>query len=204
MTKTVIWSLAMDPTRWESVVGAAAKAFAHFGFRKTSMEDVARAAGVAKGTLYLGCSSKRDLFYQTIFRDLRRWNAELALLIDPTRPADELLFEVAQQAFLTQERFPLARGMILGEFEQDLPDWAEHVGELRAHGEHTILEILRLGVLQGRFRADLDLEPLAGILLDVIAATLMFHARDGRLDDGVLRRAQAISDLVLHGIAAGD
>ena len=78
----------METEKWEQILAEAAKSFARFGFKKTSMEEVARAAGVAKGTVYLGCESKRDLFYQVLLRELRRWDAELARTIDPRVPAD--------------------------------------------------------------------------------------------------------------------
>src|SRR2546427_6407951 len=102
----------MEATKWEGVVEKAAKTFARFGFKKTSIDEVARAAGVAKGTVYLGCRSKRDLFYQTILRDLRLWNAELAKSIDPRAPADALLVSLAEHALATLDRFPLARDCI--------------------------------------------------------------------------------------------
>ncbi len=190
----------MDASKWEAILAEAGQAFGRFGFRKTSMDDIARAAGVAKGTLYLGCTSKRDLFYQTILRDLRLWNAELARPIDPRVPADELLVRVAAEALRTQHQFPLARRLILGEFDADLPDLADHFDELRAHGETTIHEILRIGARQGRFRADLDLEQAAGVLLDLITATIMFHGRGPEADARVLRRAEVAFDLVLNGL----
>src|SRR5437773_350021 len=99
----------MEPAKWEAILVEAARAFARYGFKKTSVDEVARAAGVAKGTVYLGCSSKRDLFYQAILRDLRLWNAELAREIDPRAPADALLLRVSALALDTLDRYPLAR-----------------------------------------------------------------------------------------------
>src|SRR5438105_13669075 len=99
----------MEPAKWDAVVTEAGRAFGRFGFKKTSIDEIARAAGVAKGTVYLGCRSKRDLFYQAILRDLRLWNAELAKAIDPSVPADELIARVARQALATLDRYPLAR-----------------------------------------------------------------------------------------------
>src|SRR5437870_10741769 len=103
----------MEATKWEGVVERAAKTFARYGFKKTSIDDIARAAGVAKGTVYLGCTSKLDLFYQAILRDIRLWNAELAKVVDPRVPADELLASIAQEAFASLDRFPLARDLVM-------------------------------------------------------------------------------------------
>lgn len=190
----------MDPGKWEIILAEAAKAFGHYGFRKTSMEDVARAAGVAKGTLYLGCSSKRDLFYQAILRELRLWNAELARGIDPRVPADELLVQVAARALAERDRYPLARDLIQGRFDRDLPDWLEHLDELRAANQSTLLELLRLGVRQGRFRAELDVDEVAGILLDLITSTLMYHSRGRDPEAQIARHSMAVFDLALNGL----
>jgi TetR/AcrR family transcriptional regulator, regulator of autoinduction and epiphytic fitness len=52
---------AMD-ARQRRLLDAAASVFMRFGFRKTSMEDVARAAGVSRQGLYLHFATKEDLF----------------------------------------------------------------------------------------------------------------------------------------------
>jgi AcrR family transcriptional regulator len=192
----------MQDTKWEGIVAEAAKVFARYGYRKTSMDEVAQAAGVAKGTLYLGCESKRDLFYQAILRDLRLWNAELSRCVDPRQPADALLVLVAQQAFDTRDSYPLARDLVLGCYDADLPDWVEHLDELRAASQSTLLELLRLGVRQGRFRGGLDVEAVASVLLDLIATTLMYHTRGPAPEARLQRHAAALFDLVLNGLAA--
>ncbi len=191
----------MEPRKWETIVAEAARAFSRFGFRKASVDDIARAAGVAKGTVYLGCASKLDLFYQAILRDLRLFNAEIMKLIDPRAPADELLARVANEAFATLERFPLARDLITNVYAADLPDFVDRLDELRAHGLSTVLEILRVGVRQGRFRADLDLEAVAGVFLDLMTSTMMFHAHGPDAPARLMRHAAAVLDVVLKGIA---
>jgi AcrR family transcriptional regulator len=190
----------MEPSKWETILAEATKAFSRFGFKKTSIDEIARAAGVAKGTVYLGATSKLDLFYRAILRDLRLWNADLARLVDPRVVADELLVRISGEAFATLERYPLARGLITNVYAADLPDFADRLDELRAQGLSTVLEILRIGVRQGRFRADLDVEAVAGVFLDLMTSTIMFHAVGADAQAKVARHAAAVLDLVLRGI----
>lgn len=49
-------------TKTEAILAAAVKLFTRFGFRRTSMDDIAREAGVAKGTLYLYFAGKAEVF----------------------------------------------------------------------------------------------------------------------------------------------
>lgn len=53
---------AAGPDKRESIISSALDLFRHYGYRRTSMEDIARAAAVAKGTLYLYFRSKDELF----------------------------------------------------------------------------------------------------------------------------------------------
>src|SRR5260370_15665605 len=52
--------------RQTAVLDAAAVVFARYGFRKASMEEVARAAGVSRQGLYLQFANKEELFRKTV------------------------------------------------------------------------------------------------------------------------------------------
>ncbi len=55
--------------------------FARYGFRKTSMDEVARAAGMSRQGLYLQFASKEDLFRKALEHSLRnQLNAAVAAL----------------------------------------------------------------------------------------------------------------------------
>src|SRR3984885_15320867 len=55
-------SEAARPPRQAAILAAAVKVFFQFGYRKTSMEDVAAAAEVSRQTLYLQFRHKEGLF----------------------------------------------------------------------------------------------------------------------------------------------
>lgn len=60
-----------DPdSRLGAVLDAAVGVFARFGYRKTSMEDVARAAGVSRQGLYLSFANKEELFRRALEHSL--------------------------------------------------------------------------------------------------------------------------------------
>ena len=50
-----------DPRR-KAILKAAFEAFSSYGFRRTSMEDIARAAGMSRAALYLHYRNKEDIF----------------------------------------------------------------------------------------------------------------------------------------------
>lgn len=59
-------------TRQEALLDAAVGVFARYGFRKTSMDEVARAAGVSRQGLYLQFADKEALFRQAVTHKLSR------------------------------------------------------------------------------------------------------------------------------------
>lgn len=52
---------AADAKR-EAILAAALELFGRYGFRRTSIDDIAREAGIAKGTVYLYVENKEALF----------------------------------------------------------------------------------------------------------------------------------------------
>ena len=67
----------MEPinAKEEVIIQAAIRLFARYGIRKTTMEDIARAAGIAKGTIYLHFKNKDDVLavaMERICKDMYR------------------------------------------------------------------------------------------------------------------------------------
>ena len=54
--------------REERILDAAAALLVRWGYRKTTIDDVAREAGVGKGTIYLHWKDKNELFHATLYR----------------------------------------------------------------------------------------------------------------------------------------
>jgi AcrR family transcriptional regulator len=61
----------IDDPRRQKLLEAAISVFTRFGFRKTSMDEVARAAGVSRQGLYLHFSTKEELFSAAVEHTLR-------------------------------------------------------------------------------------------------------------------------------------
>lgn len=67
--------------RLRAVVDSAKKRFLAVGFRETSLDDIARDAGVAKKTLYGHFGSKEQLFSAILEMLGRTWREELAHIV---------------------------------------------------------------------------------------------------------------------------
>lgn len=85
----------MDGAKRQQILDGAKLCFLAQGFDGASMNDIVKAAGVSKGTVYAYFSSKDKLFEALIFRD-RRMQAEQAVVIeDENLPMPKVLEELA-------------------------------------------------------------------------------------------------------------
>ena len=64
-----------NPERETRILQAAAQLFAHYGFDKTTVSDIAREAGVSKGAIYLHFASKEELL-ERFLPSLKRFNPD--------------------------------------------------------------------------------------------------------------------------------
>jgi AcrR family transcriptional regulator len=184
----------------ERILRSATECFTRRGYKKTSIDSVAARARVAKGTVYLYCESKQDLFYQVVHRELRQWLADLSKQIDPRRPASELMLEMAAADHEFTEKRPLVRGLLFGMYHGLLPEWADRFEELRMLAHRHVIELLELGIKQGAFAADIDVEATARVIRDLHVAGMLLGHKMQRSAADVRRQRLAAQRLVLKGI----
>jgi AcrR family transcriptional regulator len=177
------------------ILEAASRIFATHVYHLVTMDQVAAAAGVGKGTLYRYFPSKEDLYLAIV-------DEAFGLLIGrlETERAAAAMPEVALARMI---------GAIVETFAQHLPSFRLiHSGEgrlflrkkeviraQRAHIARLLAEVLDQGVETGAFRkVDRTLAP--SMLIGMVWGTTLNHAED--LPAEVL--APRVADLCLHGL----
>jgi len=73
--------MQIDQTK-ETIVTVANKLFSRFGFQKTSMDEIAKTARKAKGSLYYHFASKEDLFKEVIKREMITIQEQLTAVVN--------------------------------------------------------------------------------------------------------------------------
>jgi len=61
----------------EDIVEDARKLFARYSFKKTTMEDIAKASGRAKSSIYYYFKSKEEIFKAVANQEMEKWMAEI-------------------------------------------------------------------------------------------------------------------------------
>lgn len=63
--------------RWDEIVLAAAKVFFEKGYEGASLQDIASAVGLLKGSIYYYIDTKEDLLFELVVRAQKVWRAVL-------------------------------------------------------------------------------------------------------------------------------
>ncbi|MBK5958041.1 hypothetical protein CCR97_07425 [Rhodoplanes elegans] len=109
-----------DPAKRRQILEGAARVFSAMGFDAASMNDIAREAGVSKGTLYVYFEHKEELFCALIADQRHKHLAELKALIDdgPDVRATLTRWATAYVTLLTTDWAVRVQRVVLGVTER--------------------------------------------------------------------------------------
>jgi AcrR family transcriptional regulator len=184
------------------ILTAALDSFAERGYAGTKLDDVAKRAGVTKGTLYLYFPNKEELFKAVVREALA---PRVAGLADPsaTVSATELIGTIVTNiAGLAASPIGAIPKLILAE-AGNFPELARfYHDEVIARGLKAVRATLRRGVKSGEFR-EIDVDHVcycvvAPLLLGVLWKQTFERYAGKKLDLAVLARAHL--DVLLDGI----
>jgi AcrR family transcriptional regulator len=145
--------------RTPEILAAALECFAKGGFAGTRMDDVAAAAGVTKGTLYLYFPNKLALF-EAVVRGAMVPVLEMAQehIEQSAETASELLEWLLRRWQETSLPAQSAITKIIVAEAGSFPDLARfYLDEVVTRGMRTVSGIIKLGIARGEFRA-VDIE----------------------------------------------
>ncbi|MCU0815813.1 MAG: TetR/AcrR family transcriptional regulator [Cypionkella sp.] len=83
--------------KFDQVLAGARLVFLRDGFEGASVDDIARAAGVSKATLYSYVPDKRLLFMEVAKAECHRQAVEAGALIDDSAPVEQVLHGAAER-----------------------------------------------------------------------------------------------------------
>ncbi len=157
-------SLACDSTRRrapderpQQILEAALEIFGEHGLIGARLEDIARRAGIAKGTIYLYFPNKEALFREVVRQTIiaRLEQQALALGSDPDASAARQLDACMAQwwNYLGTEPFRTVYRLVVSELHR-FPDLVEfYAAEVLTRGNRLIGGVIARGIAQGEFRA---------------------------------------------------
>jgi len=136
----------------EKILVAAIQRFSKFGYRRTSINDVAEEAGLARATVYLYWRRKQDLFVDGLERfNLQTWNLAETAAAKNGSAAERIRATVMAQYGATSD---IVHGTPSGHelFQANLHLGRVVVEECLRHGEKLLTRLLEQGIRDGEFK----------------------------------------------------
>ncbi|MDS9469508.1 TetR/AcrR family transcriptional regulator [Paracoccus sp. MBLB3053] len=166
-----------DSPKRQQILDGARRMFLQKGFEGASMQDVARAAEVSKGTLYVYFDSKEAMFQALVLEECDRMQEAMRRIATGTGSVEQELHAIGRQMLLTllQPEVLAAMRMMIGAAEK-FPDLARQIyASGPARSIRTLSEYLELRCLRGDLRID-DCHAASAEFLDLVVAGLQRRA----------------------------
>ena len=191
--------------------------FARYGYQATSIDRIAKAAGVTKGALYYHFKDKEELLFEAVKKRLgqfeRRVAGDLALVTDAASALRELARVCRDHATKSNHRRLMVTLMV--EALDTNPRLAAEFRAMMQRFRTFLADIVRRGQKDGEFRADVkpavaaevyagavmgaeiqyyqdpkgfDLEATIDAFIEQYVSWLSIPARNGRAVTGQARR----------------
>lgn len=113
------------------IILAASELFAEKGYEGTSMDEIAEAASVSKGTIFYNFRNKAELFEQLIRHSVTVIADDMAAASDDL-PAWDALVESMWRGLSMVDANPAAAQIVLSELFRTQREWADSLVESRA------------------------------------------------------------------------
>lgn len=193
----------MGPDTADGILEAANRLFLQYGYKRTTVDDIARDAGVSKGSIYLHFSSKEQIL-QMLSRQ------QETLVLDRIRaaaagdaPAPKRLQEAVAAAFLTI--------WDLCHEAPHAPDiWAENLAAIggdhhldaKRTADRILAEVIADGQRDGAFSAELDpLETARLIRLGASAFNAPYLESELETREQIEQTLPQVVDLMIRGLS---
>lgn len=185
--------------REDQLLATATRLFNEKGYHNTSMQDLADALGLQKGSLYYYIDSKEEL----LRRLLERATSFLAVQIDDIyvadlSPAEKLRRALVNHAVTMMEHQDLV-AVYLYEYRNLPPGRLEEALAVRKHYERTLTQIVEEGIAAGDLRP-VNVEMAVSGLLGMVNWTHEWFSPEGQFSSREI--AETLADLALHGLVA--
>ena len=186
----------------ESILDAADRLFQHFGYKKTTVEDIATEAGVSRGTVYLYFKSKEEVALSWLARCNNMLRAKFQAIAtesgSPAARVKAILFARVLLRFEAAQRYAQSVDDLFSALRPAVLSLRECTHEVEAE---IIAGVLREGKQQGIFAFE-DALMTARLLVTATNSLLPYSLSPRQLGEReeLLSKLEGITALLLDGV----
>ncbi|MFO7863848.1 MAG: TetR/AcrR family transcriptional regulator [Salinivirgaceae bacterium] len=148
------------------IIIESARLFRQYGVRSVSMDDIAKAMGVSKKTLYQFVTNKNDLIEKILDFTYQR---EVALLEECTKNDVNAIDALLKMSQLISEEVKLFTPTVTFDLKKYYPEiFRRHVEKSQKFAYKAVYRNLQQGISQGLFRKEINAEVVATLYINKI------------------------------------
>ena len=188
------------PYNLDAILDVAVSVFRQRGYDGSTLDDVARAAGITKASIYYHVRSKEELLARGVGRAL---DALFAVLDEPPakrgRASARLKYIVHRTIEITVDQLPEVT--LLLRVRGNTPV-ERQIMERRREFDHLIARVVRQAQRQGDIRSDVEPRLATRLLFGMLNSITEWYRQGGELDAPEV--ADAISRIAFEGMEPDD
>jgi len=141
-------------SKTELIINVAQKLFAKFGFKKTTVDEIAHSAHITKSSIYHYFSSKEDIFRTVVEKESRIWSQKVKEAINKATTSQEKL----RAYIVTRTKYLNQLANFYSALKQEYLEHYSFIEKIRKkdlQGEiETVKAILEEGIIKKVFRVE--------------------------------------------------
>lgn len=146
-------ALTKDELIKSAIIEAAQKLFQQFGLAKTTMEDIAKAVGKGKSSIYYYYATKENIFEAVVEKEAQSIESDIVSAIEKAATACEKLNAFAHSRYKALRKRQLLYKIMVHSFEENMCVF-NVIKQRFSETEYNIIQaIIAYGIASGEFDA---------------------------------------------------
>ena len=188
----------ISPSKEQEIIAVAARLFKEKGYRATTLEDIAAAVGMLKGSLYYYIRSKEELLYLVVRDPIRQAYNKLEEIVTSEAPVHVKIAQaIANHMTLFHQHYPHI-AVYLHDYHHLMQQLQKNIIETPKHYQRLWATLLQQGVDTGELRPDLDVKVTGYAILGMCNWVYRWYNPRGTLSAESI--AAVFTKLVLEGL----
>jgi AcrR family transcriptional regulator len=191
-------SKKMSPSKEQEIITVAARLFKEKGYRATTLEDIAAAVGMLKGSLYYYIRSKEELLYLVVRDPIRQAYKALEEIVTSEAPVKVKIAQaIGNHMTVFHQHYPHI-AVYLHDYHHLMQQLEKNTIETPRHYQQLWATLLEQGVATGEVRGDLDIKVTGYAILGMCNWIYRWYNPQGTLSAEEI--AGIFTTLVLEGL----
>jgi TetR/AcrR family transcriptional regulator, cholesterol catabolism regulator len=187
-----------SPAKEQEIITVAARLFKEKGYRATTLEDIAAAVGMLKGSLYYYIRSKEELLYLVVRNPIRQAYQKLEDIVHSDAPVRTKIAQAIENHLtIFHEHYPHI-AVYLHDFHNLTQKLQQDEIETPKHYQQLWARLLLQGVKTGELRDDIDVKVAGYAVLGMCNWVYRWYNPEGDLSAEEV--AAVFTKLTLEGL----